>query len=188
MFSNYLIFTNPQKILKFLLLHPDKPCYEREIARGAKISCGSANYVLNQFHKKGLIQRKTEGRMKYYSIDISNPYIKEFKILNNLLLIEPLIGKLKACTHKIILYGSWASGTDTEESDIDLFIVSSDKEKVRAIINKYSYSKEVASKKIQAIINMPVDLLNRNKHKTVFMDQVNRGNVLWEREINEDIL
>ena len=149
MLSSYLIATNLQKVLAFLLMHPGKFCYEREIARGAKISYGSANYVLNQLHKKGLIQKKDEGRMCYYSIDMSNQYIKEFKILNNLLFIEPLIEKLKPYTRKITLYGSWALGTDTEKSDIDLFIVSSDEDKV-------------------------------------FMDQVEEGKTLWEREINED--
>ena len=127
MFSKHLVFTNPQKVLRFLLVYSGKLCYEREIARGARISYGSANYVLNQFYKQGLVQKKTEGRMCYYSIDISNPYIKEIKILNNLLLIEPLIEKLKSWAHKIILYGSWAQGTDTQESDIDIFVVTSDK-------------------------------------------------------------
>lgn len=186
MLSKYLIFTNPQKVLRFLLMHSGKLCYEREIARGAKISYGSANYVLNRLYKQGLIQRKSEGRMCYYSIDMSNPYIKELKILNNLLLVEPLIEKLKPCTHKITLYGSWAEGTDTEKSDIDLFIVSSDEDKVKSLINKYSYSNKVGNRKIQAIINTPADLLNRDKREKVFMNQVEQGKIIWEREIDED--
>ena len=186
MLSNYIISTNSQNVLKFLLMHSDKSCYEREIARGAKISYGSANDILNQLYKKSLVQRKTEGRMCYYSIDMSNPYIKEFKILNNLLLIEPLIENLKSYAHKIILYGSWAQGTDTENSDIDLFIITSDEDKVRSIIDKYSYSNKIANRKIQAIINTPADLLNTDKKEAVFMKEVKQGKTLWEREINED--
>jgi len=188
MLSKCLISTNPQKVLKYLLLHSDKLCYEREIARGTNISYGSANYVLNQLHKKNLVQRKTEGRMCYYSIDMSNPYIKEFKILNNLLLIEPLIENLKPYTHKIILYGSWAQGTDIQNSDIDIFIITSDEDKVRSIIDKYSYTNKISNRKIQAIINSPADLLNRDKKETVFMEEVKQGKTLWEREINEDNL
>jgi len=186
MVSDYLIFTNPQKVLNFLLMHPGNPCYEREIARSTKISYGSANSVLHQLYKEKLLRKKTEGRMCYYSIDMSNPYIKELKVLNNLLLIEPLIEKLKPHTHKIVLYGSWADGTDTEESDIDLFIISSDEDKVKAFVNKYSYSNKVDNRKIQAIINTPADLLTRDKKDMVFMDQVHQGKILWEKEINED--
>lgn len=183
-----IISTNTQKVLGYLLQFPSKSCYEREIARGAKISYGSANYVLKQLRKKGLIKRKTKGKMCFYSVDLTNPYIKEFKTLNNLLLIEALIDKLKPYSHKIILYGSWASGTDTEDSDIDLFIVSSDKDKIHSIVDKYSYSEKIGNRKIQAIINNPADLLKRDRKEKIFLSEVEQGKVLWEREINEYIL
>ncbi len=188
MFSEYLIFSNPQKILKYLLLNFGKSCYEREIARGAKISYGSANNILNDFYKKGIVERKTEGRMNYYTVNLTNPYIQEFKILTNMLLLEPLIEKLKPCTHKIVVFGSWAWGGDTEKSDIDLFIVSSDENTVRSIINKYSFSSKVANRKIQAIIESPISLMKKTDDNKVFMGQVNQGKILWQREINEDNL
>ncbi|MBU0896832.1 MAG: winged helix-turn-helix domain-containing protein, partial [Candidatus Omnitrophica bacterium] len=117
MVSKYLIFGNPQKILNYLLLSSGKSCYEREIARGAKISYGSANNILNDLYRKGIVERKTEGRMNYYMVNLSNPYIQEFKILINMLLLEPLIEKLKPYTHKIVMFGSWSWGGDIEKSD-----------------------------------------------------------------------
>lgn len=188
MISDDIIATNTQKVIRYLLLHCGKPCFEREIARGAKISYGSANSVLRQLYKKKLIQKKTEGKMCFYSTDLTNPYIKEVKILNNLLLIEPLIEKLKPYSHKIILYGSWSNGTDAENSDIDIFIISSDEEKVRSIIGKFSYSSTVGNHKIQAVIKSPADFLRRDSRETVFLNEVEKGKILWEREINEDNL
>jgi len=188
MVSKYLISSNPQKILKYLLLSSGKSCYEREIAREAKVSYGSANNILNILYKKGIVERKTEGRMNYYTVNLSNPYIQEFKILANLLLLEPLIEKLKPCTHKIVVFGSWAWGTDLEKSDIDLFIVSSDEDIVRSMINKCSFSSKVANRKIQAIIESPTSLMKKTDNNKVFMDQVNQGKILWQREINEDNL
>jgi len=186
MIFNYFISTNAQKVLRFFLLHPGKSCYEREIARGTKISYGSANYVLNKLYKDGILKKRNEGGMCYYTIDMLNPYIKEVKILNNLLTIEPLIEALKPNSRKIVLYGSWAVGQDTEESDIDLFIVTSEAEKVRTVIDKFSYSKKMAGKKIQAVIYSPEDLLKQDERDKVYMEQVEQGKVLWEREINED--
>jgi len=188
MISEYLISTNPQKVLKYLLMHPGKNCYEREIARGTKISYGSANKVLNQLYKRGLIQKKTEGRMCYYSIDMFNPYIKEFKILNNLLLMEPLIEKLKPHSYRIILYGSWAEGVDAAASDIDLYIVASDEKKVKSIISKYSDSRAIGNRKIQAVIDTPADLLEHDKKEEVFKEEIEEGKILWWKEINEDNL
>ncbi|MBU4346046.1 MAG: nucleotidyltransferase domain-containing protein [Candidatus Omnitrophica bacterium] len=126
--------------------------------------------------------------MCFYSIDESNPYLREFKVLSNLLLIEPLVEKLKRLSHKIILFGSWAEGADTEDSDIDLFIISSEKEKVLSVVNKFSYSAKLYNRKIQPIISRPEELLKKGKEERVFLEQVEKGKVLWEREINEDIL
>ncbi len=188
MISEYLISTNAQKVLHFLLMYPGKMCYEREVARGAKISYGSANKVLNQLYMEGLIQRRKEGRMCYYAIDTSNPDIKELKVLSNLLLIEPLVEKLKPYSHRIVLYGSWAQGTDTETSDIDLFIITSDGDKVKSIVNKFSSSPKIANRKIQAVITTAADLLDQDEREKVFRKELEQGKVLWEKDINEDNL
>jgi len=126
--------------------------------------------------------------MFFYSVDKANPYLREFKVLTNLLLIEPLVEKLKGLSHKIVLFGSWAEGSDNENSDIDLFIVSSEKEKVLSVVNKFSYSAKLYNRKVQPIINAPEELLKKGEEERVFLEQVEKGKVLWEREINDDIL
>lgn len=186
MFLEYVITTNIQKALKFFSLHQGKLCYEREVAKGAKISYGSANSVLRKLHKAGLLERTNQGRMCYYRMDTSNPYIKEFKMLVNVLILEPIAKELKKHSRKVVLYGSWAEGMDAEESDIDLFIVSSEEGNIRKIINEYSETEKSANKKIQAVIYEQADLFNIDKKEKVFMEQVAKGKVLWERSINED--
>ena len=106
----------------------------------------------------------------------------------NLLLIEPLVERLKKLSQKIVLFGSWAEGDDSEDSDIDLFIISSEKEKVLFVVNKFSYSAKLYNRKIQPVISRPEELLKKDRKNKVFLEQVEKGKVLWEREINEDIL
>lgn len=188
MFNSYLISTNHQKVLRFFVLHPSQSFYEREIARKANLSPSSAHHVLTRLYRTGVINRKQNGRMYFYSVDKTNPYLKEFKVLTNLLLLEPLVERLKRLSHKIVLFGSWAQGNDTEDSDIDIFVVSSEKEKVLSVVNKFSYSTKLYNRKIQPIIRRPEELLKKDKEEKVFLEQVEKGKVLWEREINEDIL
>ena len=186
MINPYLISTNYQKILKFLLLNLEHSFYEREIARKAGLSPSSTHYVLTHLYRSRLINRKQNGRMYFYSIDRTNPYLKEFKVLANMLLLEPLVENLKGLTHKIVLFGSWAQGDDALDSDIDIFIVSSEKEKVLSIVNKFSHSAKLYNRKIQPIINRPEELLKKDKREKVFLEQVEKGKILWEKEINED--
>lgn len=188
MINPYLISTNHQKVLSFFVLHPGASFYEREIARKSGLSPSSAHYVLTRLYRAGVINRKQNGRMYFYYVDKTNPYLKEFKVLANLLLIEPLVEKLKGLSHKIVLFGSWAEGSDNKDSDIDLFIVSFEKEKALSVINKFSYSAKLCNRKVQPIIKAPEELLRKGKEESVFFEQVEKGKVLWEREIIDDIL
>ncbi len=188
MINPYLISTNHQKILSFFVFHPGMSFFEREIARKTGLSPSSTHHVLARLYQAGVITRKQNGRMYFYSVDKANPYLKEFKILANLLLIEPLVEKLKGLCHRIVLFGSWAEGSDNEDSDIDLFIVSSEKEKVLSVVNKFSYSAKLYNRKVQPIINAPEELLKRGEEERVFFEQIEKGKVLLEREINDDIL
>jgi predicted nucleotidyltransferase len=188
MINPYLISTNHQKVLSFFVLHPGASFFEREIARKSGLSPSSAHHALIRLYHAGVINRKQNGRMYFYSTDKMNPYLIEFKVLANLLLIEPLVEKLKGVCHKIVLFGSWADGSDNENSDIDLFIISSEKEKALSVVNKFSYSAKLYNRKVQPIINAPEELLKKGKEDGVFREQVEKGRVLWEREINDDIL
>lgn len=67
--NNFIIFTNHQKVLSFLSKFSDKESYEREIARKIGISYGSANKVLNDLYSNGLLKRRREGKMYFYSIN-----------------------------------------------------------------------------------------------------------------------
>ena len=188
MINPYLISTNYQKVLRFLLLRPGQSFYEREIARIAALSPSSVHYALARLHRDKLIRRKQNGRMCFYSLDIANPYLKEYKVMVNLLLIEPLVEKLMRISHKIVLFGSWADGSDTEDSDIDLFVVTSEKANVTSIIRKFSNSADIGSHRVQAAIYSPDELLERDKQDEVFLKEIEKGKILWERDINEDNL
>lgn len=178
MITRHLISTNNQKLLRFFLLHPEKTFFEREISRKTGISPSSTNHALNRLYKARLLNRKRNGKMCFYSIDKTNPYLREFKILSNMLFIEPLIEKFKKCSRKIVLFGSWADGSDTDNSDIHLFIISPEKEKVLSVIRKFSNSNKLGKRKIRAIINEPERPLG--KQDKALRRELKRGKVLWE--------
>jgi len=138
-FNLHIIATTNQKILSFLVKFSDKEFYERQIARKIGIAYGSANRALHELYSTGTIKRRREGKMHFYSVDSSKPAIIELKKLINLLLIEPLIESLKDISSQVVLYGSCAQGADTSKSDLDLFIVSSNRERVAEVINNFSF-------------------------------------------------
>lgn len=185
MFANSLITTVPQRVLQFLAKYSDKEFHEREITRRIGISTGSANRALNQLYKSGTVTRQQKGRMLFYSLDVSKPAVLEFKKLINILFMESLVENLKNITSRVILYGSCAQGTDTSRSDMDVFIVTNDRDSVRRIIEDFHFPKGFEEITIQAVINTPVELLQMRESDQVFLNEVEQGIVLWQSGINE---
>ena len=123
MLHAHIIATNNQRVLSLLAKFSDQEFYERQLARRLGISYGSATRAVNELYSTGVVTRRREGKMYFYSIDSSTAAVIEFKKMINLMLVEPLVEELKKMTNRIVLYGSCALGTDTSESDLDLFLV-----------------------------------------------------------------
>jgi len=105
--------------------------------------------------------------------------------LVNTTLIEPLIERLKDISSRIVLYGSCAQGTDTSQSDLDLFIVSDDRERIMEAIGNFSFPRGYENIHVQPVIKSPAELLEAGESEQAFLEEVERGIVLWERAANE---
>lgn len=181
MLNPHIITTNTQKVLSFFIKFSDQEFYEREVARRLEISAGSANRVLNELFSSSVVKRKREGKMFFYSVNSNNAVISELKKVINLLLIEPLAEALKAISNRVVLYGSCAQGTDTSKSDLDLFVVSSNKNKVSDIINSFKFPQGYEGIHIQPVIKTPAELLESGESEHTFLDDIESGIELWKK-------
>jgi len=188
MLHPHIISTNNQKVLSLLVKFSDQEFYERQLARRLGISYGSANRALNELFASGAVTRRREGKMYFYSIDSSAAAVAELKKVINLMLLEPLVEELKKVSSRMVLYGSCALGTDTSESDMDLFVVSNSKEDVSNAIGKFRFPGGYEGIRIQSVIRTPVELLEAAESERAFIEEVDRGIVLWERAASESRL
>lgn len=112
----------------------------------------------------------------HYSANMSNPEVKELKIYLNISELTSLIQKLKGTSDRIVLCGICAEGTDTKDSDVDLFVLTADKESARAEIRKFK-----TDRKILPVIADITEFMNMKQRDRAFYDQVNKGKELWRR-------
>ncbi|MBL7209222.1 MAG: nucleotidyltransferase domain-containing protein [Dehalococcoidia bacterium] len=185
MLQPHLIATINQKVLSLLAKFSDQEFYERELARRLGISYGSANRALNELYSTGAVTRRREGKMCFYSIDSWTAAVIELKKMINLMLVEPLVEELKKMSNRIVLYGSCALGTDTSESDLDLFVVSKSKEDVSNVVSNFKFPRGYENIHIQSVIKTPVELLEGGESEQSFIEEVDRGTVLWEKVASE---
>ena len=177
MLEKILFSTNCQKIMFFLILNPDKEYFDREISKLTGVSRAGTNFALRDLAKEGLILREKRGRMYFYKAPSDDILIKYLKILQNIILLRPLVEKIKKPSLRIILYGSSATGENTADSDIDIFIMTRDPNEVKKIIFKNELRE-----KIQYVIKTPDDFIKSQKANSTFYHEVERGIVLWQEK------
>ena len=169
--------TCQQRVLYFLLSHPDQKYYDREISRLIKAGRASTNYALHNLMEAELVKREKKGRMYFYYVSPEDPIIRQLKITQNLIDIGPLVEKLKDISLKIVLYGSSAAGANHAGSDVDLFILTRDTKKAKDIIYKSSLKE-----KLQHVITTPQDFVKLKKENPVFYKEVSSGIILHEEK------
>jgi predicted nucleotidyltransferase len=165
------------QIITFLARHPEQEFYMREIAQSINKSVGGTHKTLKSLQIMNFILEKKSGKNIYYRINTTNPSVKNFKIFMTTTELNSFINDLKDISEKIILFGSCSVGDDTSSSDIDLFILSHDPEKVKSYLNK-----KRPGRTIQAVVVDASGLVKLKEHDKAFYQEIKKGITLWETQ------
>ena len=166
-----------QTILAFLSQHPQQSFYSGEIADKTHLSKGGINQSLREMADQGVLATEKKGRMVFYSVDIKSPFIRQYKILHNIASLGDIVKKIKLLAERVVLFGSCAKGEDTKESDIDLLVVSREKERVRTLVPQAKDKRT-----IQLLLKTPQEYINLENKESVFFKELQQGVVLWEKQ------
>ena len=120
-----------QRVLGLLFLNADRSFYTNEIMRLVDSGTGVVQRELEKLAASGLISAKRIGNQKHYQANREAPIFNELRgiLLKTAGLADILRVALMPLSDKIqtaFIYGSIAKGSDTAQSDIDLFIVGKD--------------------------------------------------------------
>jgi len=174
--KKYLYNQTSLRIFSFISVNPGKIFSAQEISRQAKSSRGATNQVLRLFLELGVLSREKKGNLFLYKFNAESYIAKQFKIFENLLSLYRLIIEIQPYCYQIVLFGSCADGSNSIDSDLDLFIKSEYENEVRKIINNY---KGVVPR-IKAVIQDPLEIASAKNEDKAFFQQVKKGIILWE--------
>ncbi len=120
------------KVLGYFLLNPKKLIHIKALARVLGISPMSVSHAVKLYEEKGYLLKEERGLAHYYHLNVHSPIVGPLKRsygLDFILSSRPQEIFLKADPNIISLaiYGSYASGTFDEDSDVDFLVVTASK-------------------------------------------------------------
>jgi len=122
---------NNLKIINYLGKNSGQEFTMRKLSMTAGIPYATFHRTMQEM--KDLVKIKTIGKSKVISLDMNNPVIKSYLVISSeeerkdFLKKQPVINKIAAeLTVKdvVLLFGSYAKGSQRESSDIDLMIIN----------------------------------------------------------------
>jgi predicted nucleotidyltransferase len=115
------------EILSAFLMNPERELYLREVARLTGEDYKNVSMELRNLEEIGLLSSRNEGNLKYFGLN------KEFVIYEELKSIfmktKGVVGILREAVSTkrdidyAFIYGSFATGEERAESDIDLMVI-----------------------------------------------------------------
>lgn len=136
------------KVLGLFTRGFDKEYYIREVQRLLNISTRTAQIVLNDLEKRGVLKSKTRGKIRTYRLMqsiLTKEYLllaesyKTIKLLEKAYAVKEIADKLLPIIKGIaVVFGSYAKGTQKKDSDLDILVVGShDFKKAKEISRLY---------------------------------------------------
>lgn len=183
--ENIIGSTSKVKILRLFFEYPNRTFSTQEIFSNTKMGVGYGLRCLNLLLKYGIVKAKRVGKQKRYYL---NKESKLFSILEKLFeqerqsiprvsylhrsILAEIIEKLNKET--VILFGSVAAGTATQDSDIDLLIIG---EKEKNIRKKIKSIEEKNKTIIQPIILSNLKFMEMVKRKSRIIRNISKEKI-----------
>ena len=116
-----------RQVLAYFLANADAAPYVRELARIIEVDPTNLSRELARLAEQGILAIERRGNLKHFRLDRKYPFYRELrKMLQSQLgpvpQLRAALGGLKG-VEQAFIYGSFAKGTETGTSDIDLLLI-----------------------------------------------------------------
>lgn len=119
-----------QRVLSWLLLHPEQALHVRELARITDTHPGSLHRELARLAEAGLLLRSQQGNQVLYQANRQCPVFEElaglFRKTSGVVdVLRAALAPLSASIEYAFVFGSVARGEEQAHSDVDVMVIGS---------------------------------------------------------------
>ena len=161
-------------LLNTFFLHPESSFYLRELERITGEDYKSISNELKNMEAIGLLHSNKSGNMKFFCLNQEFLFFNElksifFKVMGAPALLKQVLNDIEAIEFAFI-YGSYASGTENDKSDIDLMVIG--KYKTESLLKLLRVPEKTLGREINASLYESSEIRKRIKKHDPFITKV----------------
>ena len=182
MYEKVNITENHLNILSLFTRSFDSEYYIREVQKILKISPRTAQLILDDLEKKGLLESKIRGKIRTYKLKknlttakylILTEQHKQIAFLEKNQIIKEVIEKITPLIRGIgLIFGSYVKGINKKDSDLDIFIIGKYNRKNIKEISK-TYKIELNIK------NYPKNIFEKTMNADILIKEVLKDHIIF---------
>jgi predicted nucleotidyltransferase len=162
------------RLLNTFFLHPEGSFYLRELERMTGEDYKSISNELRNLETIGLLHSNKSGNMKYFRLNQDFLFFNElksifFKTMGAAALLKQVLNDIEVIESAFI-YGSYASGTENDKSDIDLMVIG--KCKMENILKLLRVPEKTLGREINVSLYESSEIRKRIKKHDPFITKV----------------
>lgn len=182
MLMKSLFANNILEVLAVLFLNQQEAIYQSKIAKVSGLRRIQVQRALHRLLDEGLIEEYKQGNMVCYRLQDSHPILPDLKkiLYKTVLVAEPFKKAFENSIEQIniaFIYGSFASGTETADSDIDVFIVG--KIGLKQVSKLLSPLAKQLQREINPVVYPKVEFVKKLESEDHFVTSVMSTQKLW---------
>lgn len=147
----------------------------RELSRTLQYDVSIISKNLTYLEERALVRHERRGNLMLYRANMDNVLLRQMKVFFTLLELNDLIQAVCPVTSNLILFGSCSTGEDTESSDIDLFIETTNKNEVRSAIQTFQ---EKITRTVSPLLVTPDELYTMKLKDPALYSSIHQGMVV----------
>jgi predicted nucleotidyltransferase len=167
------------RVLSLFMDSPYEKYYLREAARLLNMSPMTVKRSLDFLLKNKLVVKEVSKNRILYSANMQNPAFRHIKISRSLSMllqkdVVEFIKKKVPGVSAIILYGSYAKGEETRDSDVDMLVLAPVKKDISDVIS------EIIGKDVNVSVFSPAEWSRQAKtNRAFYLDVITEGIILY---------
>ncbi len=168
------------KILAWFFTHTDEQFFVRQLTSILREDVANLSRELARLDRLGVLSSSREGNLKYFRVNKSCAFFAELRGL--VLKTSGVAGQITRALEGVggvkaaAIYGSFARGEETAESDVDLFIVGDvNLETLDRLLRKVE---DASGRTVNYVLYSPTELRSKLKKKDGFISDVLSGQKL----------
>ncbi len=166
-------------ILKLLFLNTTNEFHMNDIARRTGLAPSTVAKEMPQLQNIGLVSRRSQGPLVFYKINNKSVIFDEMKrIFLKFEMLDEVI--LKGLSNKDIkyalIYGSFAKGTESATSDIDLLVVGNVDED--SLMKSVSKTERISGREINFVLWKEADLLEKARKGIPLIKEISKTPIM----------